>query len=72
MAPAFPRMICPIYLTVFTGLTNPASVMLAASGLGLAIAKSIVQNHGGRIWAESKLGEGSAFVIGLPLQQLPA
>jgi signal transduction histidine kinase len=41
------------------------------SGLGLAIAKSIVERHDGRIWAESKPGEGTTIVVQLPLQGEP-
>ncbi len=37
------------------------------SGLGFAIAKSLVEKHNGRIWAESKSGEGLTIMIELPL-----
>ena len=37
------------------------------TGLGLAIARHLVEAHQGRIWAESKEGEGARFIIALPL-----
>ncbi|MBI1855218.1 MAG: GHKL domain-containing protein [Chloroflexi bacterium] len=37
------------------------------SGLGFAIAKSLVEKHNGRIWAESKPGEGLTILIRLPI-----
>lgn len=38
----------------------------AGSGLGLTIARGIVELHGGRIWAESERGSGATFVLTLP------
>jgi signal transduction histidine kinase len=43
-------------------------VVAKGSGLGLPIARALVELHGGRIWVESKPGHGAAFRVALPLE----
>lgn len=42
----------------------------AGTGMGLSICKRIIESYGGKIWAESVLGEGTRFYIQLPIADL--
>ncbi|MFI4964046.1 MAG: ATP-binding protein [Caulobacterales bacterium] len=57
----------PQLFTRFTQGDESEARKFGGTGLGLAIAKQLVDLMGGRIWAESDLGEGSVFHIKLPL-----
>lgn len=49
---------------------SPVSAIRSrGAGLGLPIARGIVIAHGGRMWAESKIGKGSTFHFALPVAQ---
>ena len=63
----------PEYLQkVFDRYWQPAGTKGLGSGLGLSIAKGIVEAHCGKIWAESQPGYGSSFYFTLPLASVAA
>ncbi len=47
----------------------PGSLVNQGSGIGLSITKEFVRLHGGEVWAESKVGEGSTFTVKIPFDE---
>jgi signal transduction histidine kinase len=52
----------------FQQADNSITKTKGGTGLGLAISRRIVELHGGRLWVESQLGQGSVFTFSVPTQ----
>jgi signal transduction histidine kinase len=57
---------------VFDRYWQASDTAREGTGLGLYIARGIVEAHGGRIWAESAAGSGATFKFTLPLAAVDA
>ena len=78
--PAVPMVVCSIkdegygisetdqkrLFTKFFRAADPNVRRAAGTGLGLSITRGIVELHNGRIWVESKLGQGTTFHFAIP------
>lgn len=65
--PGIPEETRPQLFEKFAQLRNPGPHRLPGTGLGLYIARTIIERHGGRIWVDSQEGAGSTFVFELPM-----
>ncbi len=66
-----PEDLIPLFEKYFR-VKSATGYHVAGTGLGLPVARAIVEAHGGRIWAESKLGQGTTLSFSLPRASLDA
>ncbi len=64
--------IAPEFHDRIFGLFDKLEPASEGTGVGLAIARRIVEVHGGKIWVESEAGKGSTFCFSLPLPNQPS
>ncbi len=64
--PGIPAADVPHLFQKFYRVDNSATRTVGGTGLGLFIARKIIELYSGRIWVESELGKGSTFYINLP------
>ncbi len=66
--PGIPKEALPDLFEPFYRVAS-VSQNVAGSGLGLSISREIIQHHGGRIWVESELHQGTSFFFSLPRKE---
>ncbi len=57
-----------IFEPFYRSPNNVCTSSKSGLGLGLAICKDVVQRHSGRIWCRSRVGQGSTFIVEMPLK----
>jgi two-component system phosphate regulon sensor histidine kinase PhoR len=56
---------------VFDRFYRATNTIADGTGLGLTIVKTIIEQHGGRVWVDSEIGRGSVFHVSLPVEREP-
>lgn len=69
--PGIPEEELPFVFERFYRVDRSRTRATGGAGLGLTIVKTLIEAHGGRIWARSRPGEGSTFGFALPLTPPP-
>jgi K+-sensing histidine kinase KdpD len=64
-----PEDLIPLFEKYFR-VRSSSTFHVSGTGLGLPVARSIVEAHGGRIWAESHLGQGTTLYFSLPKMKM--
>ncbi|MDQ2695963.1 MAG: sensor histidine kinase [Pseudomonadota bacterium] len=70
--PGIPRDQLQAIFEKFHQVSDQQAGKPKGTGLGLPISQRIVERHGGRIWAESELGQGAVFIVALPQSNGPS
>ncbi|MDH3675860.1 MAG: ATP-binding protein [Anaerolineae bacterium] len=66
-----PEDIIPLFDKYFR-VKSAVGYHVPGTGLGLPVVRAVIEAHGGRVWAESKVGEGTTLYFSIPLQGLSA
>ncbi len=64
-----PEFLIPLFEKYFR-VRSAATMHISGTGLGLPIARAIVEAHGGHIWVDSRIGEGTTISFSLPFNKV--